>query len=145
MNEIADSDLEKRIVELGSGLLEQVHKGPFFSLNRWLQHFMDRVMKDEIFRVQVLRFIDVLPALEDDTVLFRHLQEYFDIEEISLPYLVKSRLRQKGLQSIWVAKAVRRMMKFLSRRFIGGENYHQALETAGSLRKRNIFFPNPTD
>jgi hypothetical protein len=52
-----DPDLERRVVEEGKRLLAAV-RGPLIDGSRLLE----RVMEDEGFRVQALRFVDVLPA-----------------------------------------------------------------------------------
>lgn len=44
----------------------------------WLDRMFVTLMRDEAFRVQALRFIDVMPALDDDAELVRHFHEYFD-------------------------------------------------------------------
>jgi hypothetical protein len=56
-------------------------------------------MEDEGFRVQALRFVDVLPALDDDRELTRHLHEYFGEEGFPLSRRLSPSGRRSRLPS----------------------------------------------
>ena len=97
-------------------------------------------MEDEGFRVQALRFVDVLPALDDDRELTRHLHEYFGEEGFPLPPLVAFGVRhvQAGIATGFVARAIRKSLGGVARRFLGGATAEEALENALALRSRDI-------
>ena len=69
----ADSiaDLEARIQSLGDQLLEQAGREVQQAGKGWLDGLVDRAIQDREFRVQTLRFVDVLPTLQDDAPLVR--------------------------------------------------------------------------
>ena len=58
-----------------------------------LEALIERAIQDREFRVQTLRFIDVLPALQDDSQLVTHLKEYFSNVELPWPTVSNRRLR----------------------------------------------------
>ena len=82
-----DPDLEGQVVEEGKRLLAAARSEAEGArlVDQWLERLLERVMEDEGFRVQALRFVDVLPALDDDRELTRHLHEYFGEEGFPLP------------------------------------------------------------
>jgi len=80
-------DLENRVRALGAAILDGARR--FESTRsvgeRWIGDLLEKSMENERFRVQALRFVDVLPSLGDDTELVRHLKEYFTEGELPLP------------------------------------------------------------
>ncbi|MGQ0659157.1 MAG: proline dehydrogenase family protein [Chromatiales bacterium] len=125
------SDLEPRTVEIGRELLMHVEgRGN----GGWSEGLLDRIMDEDAFRVQLLRFVDVLPALDDDAELVRHLREYLGDHELPLPALVGLGLRAAtGTGGRLLAPVVRKTVAHLARRFIGGADIAEALGTARKL------------
>ena len=137
-----DPDLERRVVEQAKQLLAAARgeaEGARL-VDRWLERLLQRVMEDEGFRVQALRFVDVLPALDDDRELTRHLHEYFGEEGFPLPPLVAFGVRhvQAGIATGFVARAIRKSLGGVARRFLGGATAEEALDSALALRRRDI-------
>jgi RHH-type proline utilization regulon transcriptional repressor/proline dehydrogenase/delta 1-pyrroline-5-carboxylate dehydrogenase len=139
---IQPSDYEKQVIDLGRRLLTAAQRSDEGQrpANLWLEKFLEKAMEDERFRIQALRFVDVLPALDDDQELARHLNEYFGEEDFPLPDLVKFGVRhvRAGVASTFVAKTVRAVMQGLARRFLGGANPQEALSAAKELRGRGL-------
>ncbi|MGH8573520.1 MAG: proline dehydrogenase family protein, partial [Gammaproteobacteria bacterium] len=137
-----DPDLERRVVEQGKRLLAAARAEAEGArpVDRWLERLLQRVMEDEGFRVQALRFVDVLPALADDRELTRHLHEYFGEGGVPLPPLIAFGVRhvQAGIATGFVARAIRKSLGELARRFLGGATAEEALESALALRRRGI-------
>ncbi len=134
--------LEEKIMERGRRILAEAQRraGSWRDLNRWRDRFLNRLIEDERFRIQALRFVDVLPALEEDRELIRHLYEYFGEEGFPLTGLLKFSLRHmRGERAnALLAQAVRKGVAALARRFIGGANLAEALGSARKLRERGI-------
>ncbi|MEX0886083.1 MAG: proline dehydrogenase family protein, partial [Phycisphaeraceae bacterium] len=112
---------------------------------------MEVLMADERLRVQALRFVDVLPALErDDEALVRHLGEYFLDGELGrvLPVVgrfpwVVGRLRaavDSERSAKWLAPVVRRSAARLGRRFIAGHDAASVLPRLARLRRKGLDF-----
>ncbi|MEA2093418.1 MAG: proline dehydrogenase family protein, partial [Pseudomonadota bacterium] len=132
--------IEDRIHTLGYRLLETAGRvGTGFS-PAWLDQLVSRAIGDPRFRVQALRFIDVLPTLQDDTELVQHLREYFSGYE--LPWPVLSKWGLKHSDAPWAlhiaAPLVRATLRGLSRRFMGGNTVRQVLDTIIRLRSQGM-------
>jgi RHH-type proline utilization regulon transcriptional repressor/proline dehydrogenase/delta 1-pyrroline-5-carboxylate dehydrogenase len=99
-------------------------------------------MENQRFRVQALRFVDVLPALKDDEELVRHLREYFGDEELPLPGVARWGMEHArgGIAANLVAGAVRAALHGLATRFIGGADVKEALRSVEELRRDGMAF-----
>lgn len=106
----------------------------------WLEQLISRTISEADFRIQALRFIDVLPSLDDDQILARHLQEYFS--DLQLPYFAKWGL--KHTDSKWAtriaAPTVRYTLRGLARKFMGGSQLHHAMTSISRLRHQKMNF-----
>src|SRR5687767_8700316 len=136
--------LEARVRELGSRLLSEARerKSGFWARERWEEGLLRKLMENERFRVQALRFVDVLPALRDDEELVRHLQEYFGDEELPLPGTARWGIEHArgGVAAQLVAGAVRAAMHGLASRFIGGADVKEALRSVEEIRRDGMAF-----
>ena len=72
--------LRREILRRGHDLWNQLdrRKPTVFERRWWLDHIMEWAMQDESVKVQMFRFVDVLPMLKSSTTVAQHLQEYFD-------------------------------------------------------------------
>lgn len=108
--------------------------------HKWLEFLIGRTISDTRFRVQALRFIDVLPSLENDQGLAEHLLEYFS--DLELPALAEWGLKHSEMP--WVtriaAPTVRYTLRGLARKFMGGSQLHHALTSVSRLRHQNMNF-----
>lgn len=136
------NDLESRVTAAGQGLLQemrrQAQRAGFG--DRWLNTFFARLMGDERFRVQALRFVDVLPALEDDADLVEHLRAYFPGKDFLFSGVLRFGLRHLHgpVGNRLIAGAVRAALRRIARRFIGGGDAAEALDTAAQLAGRGL-------
>jgi RHH-type proline utilization regulon transcriptional repressor/proline dehydrogenase/delta 1-pyrroline-5-carboxylate dehydrogenase len=138
----AGKAVEPRVLEAGLDLLKKARtcatEKP--GSGQWLDSFLVRLMRNEHFLVQALRFIDVLPSLEDDRELVRHLQEYFGKEALTLPRAAEWGIRHAptGAASHLIAPTIRMAVQSLARRFIGGADITEASGTLAHLRRLNM-------
>ena len=106
----------------------------------WIDRLVTLTTSDEAFRVQALRFIDVLPSLKDDVSLTRHLQSYFGQLDLPLPELARWGLGQSNKP--WLAHIAAPLTRFtirgLSRRFMGGQTRSEASATIKRLREHGM-------
>ncbi len=115
-----------------------------FNKSWWTGKVMDWAMKNENFKVQLFRFVDVLPYLSSSESLVRHIQEYFGGEQ-ELPTVLKWGAKGagglgKGLAGKLLAKTIYSNIQSMAMQFIIGENTKQALKTLNKLRKDNFAF-----
>src|SRR5208283_4739415 len=92
---------EKKIKETALELHELMGADvpPFFNLRRWQGRLMAFAMRDENFKVKLFRFVDVLPALKEDSLITKMLNEYFSGLE-DAPLILRQgikRLSGKGI------------------------------------------------
>ena len=114
-----------------------------FNKGHWVGKVMDWCMGNERFKVQLFRFIDVLPYLTTRESLARHLDEYFGQEE-SVPAAFRWGLKGAGLAGrlgIGIAgAAIRKNLELMARGFIVGATPPEATRKLGELRKQGFAF-----
>jgi RHH-type proline utilization regulon transcriptional repressor/proline dehydrogenase/delta 1-pyrroline-5-carboxylate dehydrogenase len=142
---IDDASLERRTQAFGSELFARLDgQGPvLFSPGWWDDRLMEWTMHDPAVKVQLFRFIDVLPLLREPAGISRHLREYFEEAGPALPGLARLGLRwlpANGLAARGLAWAARTNALRLARRFIAGNNIEQALAAIARLRRRKLAF-----
>ena len=71
--------LQPEIERRGQRIFELVdeHPEPLFSKAGFYQRMMALSMRDEYFKVQLFRFVDVLASLHRGSDIVQHLDEYF--------------------------------------------------------------------
>lgn len=121
----------------------QTESPSVFHLSWWDEKILDWCMRDETLKVQMFRFIDVLPMLKTGEQVARHLQEYFlDHKEI-FPIAVQWGLNFASPRSAAaraVALAVRRNATRMAQRFIAGATPAEALTAIRKLRRQSLAF-----
>src|SRR6476660_10046841 len=65
-------------------LMEAAEPPSFFSRKGFYSSLMEWAMRDEHFKTQLFRFVDVLPTLESSAEVARHLKEYLGDESVRL-------------------------------------------------------------
>ncbi|HEX9743446.1 MAG TPA: proline dehydrogenase family protein, partial [Nitrospiraceae bacterium] len=98
---------------------------------------LDLCLKDEAFKVQLFRFVDVLPSLTSDAQVAALLSEYFSDTTLpsSLQWGLRSVSATGGLGASLSAKAIRRQVEQMARTFIVGASIEEALPTLARLWK----------
>jgi len=134
---IAQDSLEKDIRRFGQTLAEQAHQHtPGFWDHRWWTNLLlDWGTRDEQFKVQLFRFIDVLPALQTDTQFVRILKEYFqDLPSLPTPLRwLLTRFSNNALTAQVGTRVLRRQFLKMAYTFMAGETVDQALPTLARL------------
>lgn len=106
----------------------------------WLEQLISRIISEPKFRIQSLRFIDVLPSLDNDKDLAHHLQEYFS--GLPLPHFAEWGLKHSntGWATRIAAPTVRFTLRGLARKFMGGHRLHHAMTSISRLRNQGMNF-----
>src|SRR6476619_3071058 len=119
-------------------------RGPLpFSPTWWDDRLMEWTMGDEAVKLQLFRFIDVLPLLNSAEEITRHLSEYFGEADKHLPGWARHGIRwmpHQGWPARVVAYTARHNAKRLAKKFIAGSNLSQALKAVEKLRRRKLAF-----
>src|SRR5204862_6985926 len=87
--------LQDEVQRRGEKIFELVDRHPesLFSKAGFYQRMMSLSMRDEHFKVQMFRFVDVLPSLRDPGDVLRHLDEYFANMDNGFAPLVQTGVR----------------------------------------------------
>lgn len=125
---------EKRVIELGNEIFERM-KGEAPSVFRkdwWSGKVMDWSMKDEAFKVEMFRFVDVFPTLTNHVQVAEHLQEYFCRPGQDFPASFQWGLARVKPDS-WVAKKaagqIEKQIMGMASKFIAGQDAIEAMST----------------
>lgn len=105
----------------------------------WDDRLLAWSMKDEDLKVQLFRFVDVLPMLRSADAVTGHLHEYLDTVRDRLPSAARVALgvaQRMPLTRAAVARAARISATDFAKRFIAGENTRQVLSAA--KRERDL-------
>src|SRR6266550_1227063 len=99
----------------------------------WDDRLLAWSMRDEQLKVQLFRFVDVLPMLDSADAVMEHLHDYLDPVRDRLPPTLSSALgvaRRLPFTRAAVARAARLSATDFAKRFIAGENVPQVLAAA---------------
>ncbi len=115
--------------------------GPsLFSRNFWYGEIMDWSMKNEQFKTQMFRFVDVLPYLNTGAEVARHLKEYFAEGGDELPKVFNVGLGIGSLAPGLMASAIKKNVTQMAKMFITGETPEEAISVLKKSRKQKIAF-----
>ena len=80
-------ELEISTRQMGERIFKSLDEdtGSIFNKDWWYGRIMDWSMKNEHFKVQMFRFVDVLPYLQTSSEVAKHLKEYFAESGEDLP------------------------------------------------------------
>jgi len=132
--------IEERTREIGLQIFDRVNKQKKGFLSGSIdEKIMDWAMKDEELKVQLFRFVDVLPTLKTPEDVVKHLQEYMK----KFPAIVQWGINLASLTSptSWAVGApVKKKTESMARRFITGSNIKEASAEIERLRRQNMAF-----
>ena len=136
---------ESRAGEIGHDLFKRMkgQKPGVFNKAWWQGQVMEWSMRDEDFKTEMFRFVDVFPVLKTPDDVYRHLEEYLMRPGLKVPGVIKAALKGAGLAGFMKGTATRQIMKQMegmARNFICGIDGSDALKTLRSLRKQHQAF-----
>src|SRR3990172_5184094 len=136
---------EARIRAIGRELFDRVSREGqiFFKPDRWTSALFEWSLAHEDAKLQLFRFVDVLPALGRDRDLVRHFREYFKDRAVPFAGLVKIALgvaRAGWLGEKVVGLMLRESARRLARRFIAGGTPEEAIRAALEARRAGQAF-----
>src|ERR1700681_2573729 len=137
------SSLQGEIEQRGGRIFELVERNPesIFTKAGFYQRMMAFSMRDEHFKVQMFRFVDLLASLRSSHDIVQHLGEYFaDMRNGFVPFLptgLRVALTLPGL----TAPILRWNVSGMARQFIAGRNPDDVMKAWRKRRKERIGFP----
>jgi RHH-type proline utilization regulon transcriptional repressor/proline dehydrogenase/delta 1-pyrroline-5-carboxylate dehydrogenase len=110
----------------------------------WLdERLMDWSTGNEAVKLQMFRFVDVLPLLQSPASITSHLRQYFSEANHQLPYWLTFCLRwlpSNGLLGHLLAGITQRSARRVARKFIAGSTFDEVLEQTRCMRQRSWAF-----
>jgi RHH-type proline utilization regulon transcriptional repressor/proline dehydrogenase/delta 1-pyrroline-5-carboxylate dehydrogenase len=141
---LAAAALEQRTREIGRELFDRIGRGPRpWQRGWWDDRIVAATLADPLVRVQLFRFIDVLPALNHPDTIRRHLGEYLAEagERVPLWLRLALGLAPPGtVRAQWLASAARTAAGLMATKFIAGSTPEEARQTVEALRKSRFAF-----
>jgi RHH-type proline utilization regulon transcriptional repressor/proline dehydrogenase/delta 1-pyrroline-5-carboxylate dehydrogenase len=131
--------MEGEIEALGRRLLEATrHREPLtLSPEWWQERVLNWATSDPDFRVKLLRFVDVLPALRSGRAVADHIRQYFRGDAPPIVQ-VGSGLASAPVFRPVVSQVVRRGVYAMADRFIAGETPDQAVPRLKELASHGV-------
>src|SRR3954471_14169496 len=127
--------LQAEVERRGVRIFELVDRHPesLFTKAGFYQRMMALSMRDEHFKVQMFRFVDVLASLHRGGEIVRHLDEYFQDMRNGYAPMVRTGVQLAKIAP-WISGQVLRWnVSGMARQFIAGKNPSDVMKT---LRKR---------
>ncbi len=138
-------EIEGRIRQTGYRLYDLMgsEDGSILGKDYWAGKLFDWCMRNEAFKLQMFRFIDVFPCLKDTNEIIGHLQQYFSDPGLNFPSALNWGIKYVApswMTSRIVARAIGRNIRKVATQFIAGISAKDALATLMELRSSGFAF-----
>src|SRR5215470_9479413 len=136
-------DIEPKVRQYGEqvfALMDAAEPPSLFTRKGFYGTLMEWSMRDERFKTQLFRFVDVLPTLTSSAEIARHLQEYLGEDEVKLPSALRMGLKAAGSASWLVGAGVKSQVGGMARQFMLGNDPNEIGATLRGLAKKGIAF-----
>src|SRR6059036_2868503 len=136
------SSLQREIEARGERIFTLVDRHPesIFSKAGFYQRMMEFSMRDEHFKVQMFRFVDVLASLRRGSDIVQHLDEYFADMRNGYAPLIRTGVSLARIVPIISGKFLRWNVSGMARQFIAGRNPEDVMKTLRKRRAQGIGF-----
>jgi RHH-type proline utilization regulon transcriptional repressor/proline dehydrogenase/delta 1-pyrroline-5-carboxylate dehydrogenase len=111
-----------------------------FNKDWWYGRIMDWSMKNEKFKTQMFRFVDVLPYLNSSDEISRHLKEYFTGPGQEMPAVMGWGLGLSSLAPSLLASQIKKNVMQMARMFITGQDADEAIKNLKKMRDEKLCF-----
>lgn len=138
----SQASLQKAIQIKGESIFNWMSEdsSSIFNKDYWYEKIMNWSMKNEHFKTQMFRFVDVLPSLQSSPEITRHLKEYFAEGGEDIPSIFNMGVGIGSLAPGLMASAVKKNVTEMAKMFIVGESTPQALKILKKSRSQKIAF-----
>jgi len=137
------SSLEDAIREIGEqifALVDAAGAPSIFSRKGLYGPLMEWSMRDEHFKTQLFRFIDVLPVLQSSGEINRHLREYLGDDRVELPAVLRAALNLGTLTGGIMSGGIKSQVAGMARIFMLGNDGREIAATLRGLHKQGVGF-----
>jgi RHH-type proline utilization regulon transcriptional repressor/proline dehydrogenase/delta 1-pyrroline-5-carboxylate dehydrogenase len=137
------SNFEDKVRETGLQLykLAEGDKPSLFKKDFWAGKIMDWSMKNEAFKQEMFRFVDVFPYLTRPESVAKHVQEYFCQPGQDFPKSMQWGLKlvkPDSLVAKIAAKSISKNINSMGKQFITGSNLKESAKVMKKLRDQGV-------
>jgi RHH-type transcriptional regulator, proline utilization regulon repressor / proline dehydrogenase / delta 1-pyrroline-5-carboxylate dehydrogenase len=136
--------VERSIQEYAPDLWQELRaRTPgIFDRKYWQGRLIDWVIKDPEFKVDLFRFVDVLPALQSDALVAEYIKSYLLKQGRSVPKLleISFRLLDNRLTAGVAAAILRKNITQMAANFIVGNTIEEAMPALAQFHKDGYAF-----
>src|SRR5256714_399497 len=139
----AASSLETSVRQWGEklfSLIDATDPPSLFSARGLYGALMDWAMKDEQFKVQLFRFVDVLPTLASSREVSRHLTEYLDNDQVKLSPALRTALKASSFVGGLLGGGIRSQVTSMARMFMLGNDDKEIVSILRKLYEKDTAF-----
>jgi RHH-type proline utilization regulon transcriptional repressor/proline dehydrogenase/delta 1-pyrroline-5-carboxylate dehydrogenase len=139
---IQSLQIDPEVNRIGLELLDLARAGKagIFSSKFYSDKMMNWSMKDQEFKVQLFRFVDVFPMLQTPEQVFEHLADYLSQPGVTLPPGMDLGLKAGGIAKGIMTKTISSQIKGMAGKFIAGTDAKSALPRLKQLWDNDIGF-----
>ena len=132
--------IEEKITHVGRQIFTLIgdEVPSLFDSKRWTGKLMEWAMKDEKVKVQLFRFVDVLPCLKNDDMVLRLLTEYFNDPDQTPILRGIGLISKRGFFPRIAGRFIRKNVETLARQFIAGSDPDDAWPAVDALRDQGL-------
>src|SRR5438309_2645524 len=136
------SPIQAEVERRGMQIFDLVDRHPesIFSKAGFYQRMMEFSMRDEHFKVQMFRFVDVLASLRRGSDIVQHLDEYFADMRNGYTPLIRTGVSLARIAPFISGKLLRWNVSGMARQFIAGRNPDDVMKTLRKKRRQKIGF-----
>src|SRR6266404_277476 len=142
-NQVQGSELESQIQGYGEkifALIDAAESPSLFSKKGFYGTLMDWTMRDEHFKTQLFRFVDVLPMLTSSSEIGRHLKEYLGDEQVNLSPALRLGLKAADGASWLFGAGIKAQVTGMARQFMLGNDDKEIVATLRKSHEQGIAF-----
>src|SRR6266571_6953004 len=136
-------DLEAGIRQCGEkifALMDAAEPPSLFSKKGFYGTLMNWAMKDEHFKTQLFRFVDVLPMLTSSSEVARHLNDYLGDDQVNLSPALRLGLKAAGGASWLFGAGIKSQVTGMARQFMLGNDDKEIVATLRKSHEQGIAF-----
>ena len=140
---MSTSTVERDVQAIGRAIFASLgaQSPSVFQRDWWSGKLLDHCMKDDAFKLEMFRFVDVFPALRGSDEVARHVREYFGREGQSFGFLGAAMgLVGSSLGARLGGGLLEKNIVGMAKRFIAGAGADEAAPVLTALRKEGLAF-----
>jgi RHH-type proline utilization regulon transcriptional repressor/proline dehydrogenase/delta 1-pyrroline-5-carboxylate dehydrogenase len=139
----ANTSVDPAALKLGHQIFDGIEKAgsaSVFTMKGLYSAMMDWAMKDETFKVQLFRFVDVLPTLQSSGEISKHLKEYLDNDEVNLNPALRAALKASSFAGGLLGGGIKSQVSGMARMFMLGSDEKEIVSILKKLHEQDAAF-----